>query len=259
MATIEKIEKSFYSLQMDKNTTTGMTHKNTGNFYPGSLFAKAFEAADRALTISDINQPIIGVGYVVMQAEHGNNVWFFEKLNRSESHQIFCDGVIYRGTGAAIFFPGGCPAIAFRDEEVNISGLLHGGWKSVTQNIVKNFFSLWENAGGTKKTTQIVFLPSTCGNCLKYENDGYDYFLKTVYPIIEAMRPNDNGRFIHTIDHSINFNLISLIRKLFTEKGYKKINEMNECVCCSGKYWCYYHDDKNGVKHRNAAFIATPT
>ncbi len=244
----------FSQFDVSNKVLAGMTLKGAGNFSPNSSFAEAFKMADMALTISGFNQ----VGYVVMRAEnHGDDVWFFEKLKKNKSTQVFCDGVIYYGPGSAIFFPGGCPTIILCDEKANISGLLHGGWKSITQNIVDRFLTLWENVSGRKETTQIVFLPSMCGDCLKYEKDGYNYFLKTVYPIIKVMRPNDNDQFIHIENRSINFNLVGLIRELFTEKGYKKINDTGECVCCSGKYWCYSRDDKNGIKYRNAAFIIT--
>ncbi|MDP3014949.1 MAG: laccase domain-containing protein [bacterium] len=260
MVTIKEesvLEEKFCSFQIDGNATVGMTHKNSGNFYPNGSSKKAFELAKKVLEITGFYSAVSDKLIIMRAEKHGDRITYFPNNFKTGTTQRFCDGVIYRGAGAAIFFPGGCPAIAFRNEKTNISGLLHGGWKSITQDIVERFFSLWENAGGRKETTQIIFLPSTCGNCLKYENDGYDYFLKTVYPAIKAMRPDDNDRFIHTADHSINFNLIGLICELFMEKGYKKINEIGECVCCSGKYWCYYHDDKNGVKHRNAAFITT--
>lgn len=251
------MERQFMFKQFgNSRSLAGMTFKNAGNFYPDGSFSKAFEAADKALAISGFNQ----MGHIIMRAEgHGNNVWFFEKIEKGEAYQVFCDGVIYRGAGAAIFFPGGCPAIAFRDKKADISGMLHGGWKPITQGIVDNFLALWEDVGGCKQNTQIIFLPAVCKDGAVYRGDGYKYFSKTIYPAVKAMRPSDFFRFFTLIkgykDEHVKFNLIHLICFLLVERGYEEVIAVDECVCCGNKFWFYDRDDKNSIKYRNAAFI----
>ncbi|PIV10121.1 hypothetical protein COS33_00285 [Candidatus Wolfebacteria bacterium CG02_land_8_20_14_3_00_37_12] len=239
------MDRQFIFRQLGGNSFAGMTLRVAGNFYPDGSFDKAFEVADRALAISGFNQ----TEYIIMRVEeHGNNIWFFEEIKKREAYQIFCDGVIYRGTGAAVFFPGGCPAIAFHDEAIGISGMLHGGWKSIAQGVVKNFLHKWEDAGGLPNTTQIEFLPSICSNCLKFDND---YFKK----VSAAMAPIKAYMFARRRNERyVSFNLLKLIEILINGFGYKVENN-TDCVCCSGNHWCYRCDDKNGRKYRNAAFI----
>jgi copper oxidase (laccase) domain-containing protein len=257
----KKREVVFKQFGVD-NSLAGMTTQVAGNFCINGSWERGFEKLDALLKITGFNK----FGNIIMRAEtHSNNIWFFEDLKNNESTQVVCDGVIYRGQGTAVFFPGGCPAIAFRDRKANLSGLLHGGWKSIAQGIVDNFLREWENAGGHKKNTQIIFLPATCREGAVYGREGYDYFLKTIYPTIATMRPNDYSRFINIVkgykghrDYA-TFDLLRLNCFLLMEKGYKKMKEIGGCVCCNNKFWFYDRDDKNknGVKYRNAAFIVS--
>ena len=240
--------KRKYALkQFDDRFFAGMTLRSAGNFYPDGSFNKAFKAAGKILKLSGFNQ----IGCIIMRAEeHSNNIWFFEKIKRNEFYQVFCDGVIYRDAGAAVFFPGGCPAIVFRDEKTGISGMLHGGWMAVARRVIENFLRKWEDIGGSPDTTQIKFLPSICANCLTFDAD---YFKK----VSAAMASHDLNMFVRKINEQyLSFDLSKFIEILLNRFGYDVKNDA-VCVCCSGNHWCYRCDDKNGAKHRNAAFIIT--
>ena len=253
------MKKEFVFKQFDNdNALAGMTLKSAGNFYANGSIEGVFGKADKVFQIAGFSR---WLGNVIMRAEgHGSNVYFFEKLKKGESAQVFCDGVIYRGYGAAVFFPGGCPAIAFHDKEAGISGMLHGGWKSIARGIIDNFLALWENVGGRKQNTQIIFLPAVCKDGAVYRGDGYKYFSKTISPVVKAMRPSDFFRFFALIkrrhkDEYVKFDLIRLICFLLLERGYEEMIDIDECVCCGDKFWFYDRDDKNGKKYRNAAFV----
>ena len=247
----------FKQFAVNNNSFAGMTTKAAGNFALNGCPTKAFDMADKALTLTGFN----GFGNIVMRAEtHSDKVFVFSELENNISTQVVCDGVIYRGQGAAVFFPGGCPAIAFRDKKANISGILHGGWKSVTQGIVDNFLREWEFVGGKKENTQIIFLPATCKDGAVYKGKGYNYFKKIIFPAIEKMRPRDSFRFINVVRgyldeyQYIKFDLMRLIVFLLMKKKYEDMTDVGGCVCCGDKFWFYDRDDKDG-KYRNAAFI----
>ncbi len=242
------MERQFILKQFEGRAFAGMTFKNAGNFYPNGSCGKADQDAKSVLGITGFLY--LSDRLAIMRAEkHGRKVIYLG--NHFNAAQLFCDGVIYSGKGAAVFFPGGCAAIAFRDERADISGMLHGGWKPVAQGIIEIFLRKWWNAGGSYKTTQIKFLPAICGNCLVFDTA---YFKKVVSPAI-------NSRSLDEFTKRINAEYISLDLSKFIEAslngfGYNAENNAS-CVCCSGKYWCYRCDDKDGVKHRNAAFVIT--
>jgi copper oxidase (laccase) domain-containing protein len=255
-------EEMFYSFRMDDKSIAGMTRKNAGNFYSDGSSEKTFELAKKVLEITGFYSAVSDK-FVVMRAEkHGDEVIYFPNNSMLKTTQLFCDGVIYRGIGATIFFPGGCPAISFRDIEANLSGMLHGGWKPITKGIVKKFLDKWEVIGGKPQNTAIKFLPSICDQCLEYESE---YFYSILYPNIQALLNNRKiaDKFHYSRDNKkIHFLLNFLIVYLLEKSGYNKISAFPECTCGNDngkhqKYWCYRHDDKDGEKYRNSAFIIT--
>lgn len=249
-------EERFYSFQMDENTTAGMTYKNAGNFYPNSSNEKAFELAEKALKITGF-YPDVSDKLIIMRAKnHSDEVICFPDNSMLKTTQLFCDGVIYRGAGAVIFFPGGCPAISFRDIKANLSGMLHGGWKPITKGIIKKFLNEWQKAGGKPENTKIKFLPAICDRCLTYENE---YFYSVVYPsLLELLKEKTVYCLYSHNDKKIYFHLNFLIEYLLRKNGYEGISSLSECTCgYHQKYWCYRHNDKGKEKYRNSAFIIT--
>lgn len=245
-----KTKRQFMASWFNGNSFAGMTFKNAGNFYPEGSVEKAYHFAKKVLDITGFLH--LTDRLIVMRAEtHGNDVIHIFKMPQVLSYysQYFCDGIIFNGKGAAIFFPGGCAAIAFRDKKADISGMLHGGWKPIAQGIIKNFLRKWESAGGSPETTQIEFLPSICGNCLTFDT----IYFEEVSAALKLYEPN---MFIHKINGKYGLDLSKLIEVSLNELGYGTNNNAS-CVCCSGNHWCYRCDDKNGKKHRNAAFIIT--
>lgn len=242
------------------NSFSGMTFKNAGNFYPDGSREKAEYFAKKVLDMTGFSYLLNRLA--VMRAEnHGNKVVFLGDMKEQiQSSQFFCDGVIFRGKGAAVFFPGGCAAIAFRDKKANLSGMLHAGWKPVAQNIIREFLRSWENLGGSSGTTEIKFLPSICNNCLVFDMEYFKHVRKTMeqssdktdclFQPAEFLNYSIKDGRIHL---SLSDMIVSL---LYYNHGY--VAEKPECHCCGGgKHWCYRCNDKNGVKYRNAAFIIT--
>jgi len=254
-------EEIFYSFQMDDNSIAGMTYKSAGNFCPDGSNGEAFELAEKALRITDFYSAVSDK-FIVMRAEkHGDEVICFPDNSMLKTTQLFCDGVIYRGTGAVIFFPGGCPAISFRDTEADLSGILHAGWKPTTKGIVEKFLNKWEMAGGKSQDTMIKFLPSICDKCLTYESE---YFYSVVAPEIHTLlsdkKITDKFYYYSPDNKEIHFLLNFLVIYLLEKSGYNGISVFPECTCGDGKhrkYWCYRHNDEGEEKHRNAAFIIT--
>lgn len=258
MATIKETvsEEIFYSFQMDDKSIAGMTYKNAGNFYPDGSNGKAFELAKKALEITCFYSAVSDKLIIMRAEKHGDEVICFPDNSMLKTTQLFCDGVIYRGTGAVIFFPGGCPGISFRDTQANLSGMLHGGWKPITKGIVKKFLNEWQIAGGKPENTKIKFLPSICEKCLTYESE---YFYSVVAPEIRTLL-NDKkiaDKFYNRDNKKIHFLLNFLVVYLLEKSGYNGISAFPECTCDKHqKYWCYRHDDGK-EKRRNAAFIIT--
>lgn len=259
MATIKETvsEEIFYSFQMDDKSIAGMTYKNAGNFYPNNS-NETFELAEKTLRITDFYSAVSDKFIVMNDGKRSDEVICFSDNSMLKTTQLFCDGVIHRGTGAVIFFPGGCPAISFRDTRADLSGMLHAGWKPITKGIVEKFLNKWQMAGGKSQNTAIKFLPSICDECLTYESE---YFHSVVAQKIHTLL-NDKkiaDKFYYSRDNKkIHFLLNFLIVHLLEKNGYNGILAFPECTCGKHqKYWCYRHDDEGEKKHRNAAFIIT--
>ena len=168
-------------------------------------------------------------------------------------HQKFAEGIIYRGIGGVIYFPGGCPVVCFSDEKSNLTGIMHIGWRSIGADIIDNFLNLWEIHGGHKgSATKIQILPAMCGKCLNFP---IEYYSNSIAPAIMHTFPKKIiSQFTKNIEERIELELIGLIQFALKQRGYIP-KRAHECTCCSGKYWCYLCCDKNGKKYRNAAFI----
>lgn len=239
-----KVRFLFDQFSIDDNSLAGMTFKNAGNF-----FARNQREADiNAIKVFKITGfPYLSARTIIMHAVHEEKVIFSGRCFKTS--QFYCDGVIFRGKGAAVFFSGGCATVAFRDKKADISGLLHAGWRSVSLKIVEKFLRKWERVGGNPDTTIVHFLPAACGYGLIFDND---YFKN----IVDAMPYNLKG-FAKKINKDyVGFSLVPLVEKILNEHRYV-VKTSRECVCCSGHFWYYRRDDKNGVKYRNAAFIIT--
>ena len=235
----------------------GMTTQEAGNFYPNGSSIKAIELAEK--TIRLVDYPKFS-NLIVMRAErHGNSVINLSSLADTVGIvEFFCDGVIYKGPGAAVFFPGGCPAIAFYDPEKNLFGLIHGGWQPMIKGIIKKFLAEWEISGGKKERTKIQFLPSICESCLIYDDP---YFNSTIFPKLVELFGNKKSAkdFFTSVRKKTHFQLNFLIEHLIRRDGYNNISILparKNCTCCGDNtYWCYRHHDNGNEKYRNAAFI----
>ncbi|MEK9154954.1 MAG: laccase domain-containing protein [Patescibacteria group bacterium] len=259
-------EEDFFSFKLTEKSICGMTYKSAGNFWHEYSSEKSFEFAKKVLELTGFDLLYLFNRLIVMRAEtHSDKVICFSKPNNLRTNEFFGDGAIYYGPGAAVFFPGGCPAIAFRDEEANLSGLLHGGWKPITQGILEKFLKQWEKSGGKSHKTLIKFLPSICPQCLIYERK---YFVSKIVPHLVTLLGNEitaQDFYSHVRNkarhrNETNFYLDFLIERILRVSGYQNLELSSECTCCSekgGKYWCYRHDDNKEKRYRSAAFLIT--
>ena len=244
-----KMEKDFLMYQLSNETIAGMTFKSAGNYQTKDrIFSldilqyfqlyKSVQLKNRLITIHN--------------STYGKVSFFKEAI--TPPPLISADGIIYRGIGGVIFFPGGCPIIAFANTKANLSGIMHVSWKSLGAGIINNFIDLWEKCGGKIIETKIQILPAMCKECLNFPKE---YYQNAIAPTIRHSFPEEIiSQFTKNNEKKIELDLIGLIQFALKQKGYLA-KKAHECTCCSKKYWRYLCDDRNGKKHRNAAFVLT--
>lgn len=245
-----KIEKDILLYQFNERTMAGITFKNAGNYNSADkIFSNDILQYFQLYGLSSLRKRLITV---YSSNINGKTIFIKEGLS---APQTLAEGIIYRGIGGVIFFPAGCPIIIFCNENSNLSGIIHAGWKSIGAGIIDNFIDLWKKHEGHQNETKIQILPAMCGKCLDFYQQDYS---RLVIPAIKHLISQKSiSQFTKYHKGKISMDLPRLIEYFLNQKGYKSIEKPHECVCCSGKYWCYRCDDKDGKKYRNAAFIIT--
>lgn len=249
---VESMMKEFGYFKLFDEMVAGMTFKNTGNFAVED-FGEKYRNIAKEVGLENA-PPLI----TILANKHTNRVLpFIEKIE--PPYEYICDGIIYKGSGAAVFFPGGCLPVAFRDMENNLSGLLHVSVQTISKDIISIFLKKWKSAGGNPSRTRVFFLPAICDDCLNYE---VKYFQEKIFPEIKPAIDSTHLSQINFINYEKGFfylNLIKLAKELIKKQDYDLISLSNECTCCNhNRYWCYRHHDNDRQKFRNAAFIITP-
>ena len=249
-----RLEKKFIITRISEETIAGMTLKNAGNFYPETNDA-AFESSNKILKIIGYDVDYLNKRRLIMRSKGAKPEVVFLKQPEVKTKLLFYEGIIYRGNGALIFFPGGCPGIVFRDDNANISGLLHGGWRIITQGIIEKFLKQWETCGGKWTTTKIKSLPSICVDCLTFDQN---YFSNIVWPALKPVIPEkfDRDKIVKNIGGRMGLDITAIIDYLITKKGYY-VDNIALCTCHIKNFWCYRCDDKNGKKYRSGVFLVT--
>ncbi|MEK7636040.1 MAG: laccase domain-containing protein [Patescibacteria group bacterium] len=250
-----RLEKKFIITKISEETIAGMTLKNAGNFYPKTNDA-AFESSNKILKIIGYDIDYLNKRKLIMinKADIRPEIVFL-KQPEVKTKLLFYEGIIYRGNGALMFFPGGCPGIVFRDDNANLSGLFHGGWRIIAQGIIEQFLKQWETCGGKWTTTRIKILPGICVDCLTFDQD---FFSNIVWPMLKPIIPKELAKesIVKKIDRKIGLDLVAIIDYLITKKGYY-VDSITLCTCHIKNFWCYRCDDKNGKKYRNGVFLVT--
>lgn len=276
--------KDFFSISLTDNSVAGITFKSAGNFHINESRNKALNNAKRLLSDIGIIGDVINesIPVVVMGAhKHTDKVLYFEKQKKSFSSEEksfetladyeICDGIIFKGKGIGIFYPGGCAPVVLRDQKADLTGIIHCGWKPVAQGIIDKFFALWEKKGGNPINTELTLLPNICHKCLEYDTI---YFYEKIFPhIINLFKSKNVQKPAKTakefcIDISEKnktlFMVPMLVEHLLYRRCYYELSKFNECICgknCANKkdsrYWCYRHDDTITNKYRGAVFAIT--
>ena len=255
MIEIIGVEEKFIFTRISKETIAGTTLKNAGNFYPKTNDA-AFESSNKILKMIGYDIDYLNKRRLIMinKADTKPEIIFLKKPE-VKTKLLFYEGIIFRGIGALMFFPGGCPGIVFRDDDADLSGLFHGGWRIITQGIIEQFIKQWETCGGKWATTRIKILPGICVDCLTFDQD---YFSNIVWPALKPIIPDklDRDKIVKKISEKIGLNLITIIDYLITKKGYY-VSSITLCTCHIKNFWCYRCDDKKEKKYRNGVFLVT--
>ena len=233
----------------------GITKKILGNFTPKE------NPLDLLASLHPLFSTLKAIGlepqglsnFNIMMAQHGSEV----VITRGEAGgRIYLgDAIIFKGPGITTYFPGGCPTVCFRDDSANLTGIIHAGWRSISQLIIPKFIADWVCESGTARNTKITLLPNIGPCCLSYRQEA---FRKEILPELERssfLRPEEYAK---PGGQGVRLNLSRIIQATLGNLGYYIPPFPEDCICCSGDYHCYRCDDQNGQKYRNAAFVLAP-
>ncbi len=226
----------------------GMTKRPAGNFSSAEKVSP--------ITLDYLHRLIGGKdqepeSFVMRAQEHSPHIY---NWSAHQPEERVCDGVIWEGSGLALFFPGGCGGVVFHDPAQNLSGLLHCSWKTVAQRIVTNFTTMWEVFGGSPDTTIVRFLPAICGKCLNFDIRYWESEVRPALGWALAWASLSMDCFVEKVDDKLGFHLMPMVNTILKQSGYDPEDRFI-CTCHSGEYWCYRHHDRYDGKYRNTAFL----
>jgi len=215
---------SFHTIKLNRGVVQGKLSKIINNFF---------------------SQTNVLVNLVIMIADQHNGIITTINDQSETKHIKTCDGVIFHGKGAAVFFPADCPAVVWHDPQANITGLLHVSRKNLASDIIVRFADQWRGQGGNYDSTIAGLLPCICANCLNYPEQEFKEKIRRGIDIpLDEYTSLKNGR--------VYFNL----RQLVIDEVQRQANRViikTTCTCCSPdiRYWSH----RRGNHQRGAALV----
>lgn len=169
---------------------------------------------------------------ITAQQVHGNKIEIVSEKNAG-SCMPQCDGLITNSSNLALLIrTQDCVPIFLRDDDLEVAGILHAGWRNILSGILPRALSEIENHFDTSpKNISVTLGPSIKKCCFEIQGDVFDQF---------------NGRYSNCIFYRdgktfLDLGKILWIQAITSGVFSGNINEDHECTCCfqENNYWKY--------------------
>lgn len=179
---------------------------------------------------------------------HGDKVLIVGDQNFEEIKNIQADGLLTNRKGLALStYHADCVPIYFHDEDKEIIGLAHAGWKGTLENISKNMIGkMIREFNCELKDIKVAIGPSICVDCYEIKEDVSTLF-KNKYNEKDILDYKNNKIYLDLWKtNEMNLLEIGILKENISISGF--------CTSCNiDKLYSYRRE--NGTKNRMVASI----
>lgn len=218
-----------------QSITTGISQKSDGSMKINSLTDNQQFSENRKSFFKKSGIDITKT--VCAYLTHGTNVAL---LNEKNEGQIIpdTDGLITNTKGVILTVTlADCIPVFFCDNQKNIIGLAHAGWKGVVHNISKAIVEKMRSEFGTQASDVSVYIGPHIQQCH--------------FEVKEDLASLFDKEFLIKTPEKMTINLLGALKKQLLALGIKSenISSNKECTYCeSSKYFSYRRDKPKEVE-----------
>ncbi len=190
-----------------------------------------------ATLIPKTANPAIGGKVVYCQQVHGNRVVEIKKAGGKV--KPVCDGLVTKQIGITLVVQtADCIPIFFVEEELNIIGVIHAGWRGTLASIAVETLKLIHNLGGNPKSTKVHLGPHINKCCYGVSADLANKF--------EKFFGNETTSYIAG-KYYLDLGLVTRIQLMQNKVKPENITSSQQCTFCDNSLFSYRRSKINKI------------
>ena len=181
-----------------------------------------------------------GVKIVSLTQIHSAKIVTVTQNKTYQDHKA--DGIVTNTPNLAIsIMSADCGPILFSDQNANIIGCCHAGWRGAFSGVISNTIKAMEKIGANKRNINAVLGPCISLNNYEVGIEFYDKFIKQNKSNLIFFKKQKNGK--------IYFDLKKYILENLQSNNLNQIDLIPDCTYeLSDKYFSYRYNTHNGIK-----------
>ncbi len=175
---------------------------------------------------------------VLMHQTHSNKVEIVE--NKNSLRKVESDAMITQSNSVALcVLTADCAPILIYEEDKQIIGCIHAGWKGAINGVIENTLKKLKEIGGNTEKLSVCIGPCIAQKNYEVKEDFYSVFIK-------KSKENDSF-FLKNDKNAFNFDLRGFVNKKFADCGVSKIENISLDSCAmKNEYFSHRRAKKLG-------------
>ncbi len=175
---------------------------------------------------------------ILMNQTHSNKVEVVE--NKNNLIKVESDAMITKSDSLALcVLTADCAPILFYEEDKQIVGCIHAGWKGAISGIIKNTLEKLKEIGGSTEKLSVCIGPCIAQKNYEVKEDFYLAF-------VNESKENDSF-FLKNDKNTFNFDLRGFVNKKFKDFGVSKIENISlDSFATKSEYFSHRRAKKLG-------------
>ncbi len=175
---------------------------------------------------------------VLMHQTHSNKVEIVE--NKNNLRKVESDAMITKSNSVALcVLTADCAPILIYEEDKQIIGCIHAGWKGAINGVIENTLKKLKEIGGNTEKLSVCIGPCIAQKNYEVKEDFYSVFIK-------KSKENDSF-FLKNDKNAFNFDLRGFVNKKFEDCGVSKIENISlDSFAMKNEYFSHRRAKKLG-------------